>query len=82
MGNEASKASGKGLSQAKSNRFMALAWSDPDRAGQQIAQIAFRLNVNARCIDPGTVKKRNVTQFDGKNWERYHPNGKADGYQN
>jgi hypothetical protein len=40
------------------------------------------VSVNARCLDPGTVEKMNITQFDGKNWERYYPNGKADGYRN
>ncbi len=40
------------------------------------------VSVNARCLDPGTVEKLKVTQFDGKNWERYYPDGKADGYRN
>jgi len=40
------------------------------------------VSVNTRCLDPGTVEKINITQFDGKNWERYYPNGKADGYSN
>ena len=40
------------------------------------------VSVNARCLDPGTVEKRNIKKFDGKNWERYYPNGKADGYSN
>jgi hypothetical protein len=28
-------------------------------------------SVNARCLDPGTVKKINVTLFDGQNWEAH-----------
>jgi hypothetical protein len=28
-------------------------------------------SVNARCLDPGTVKKINVTLFDGENWEAH-----------
>ena len=40
------------------------------------------VSVNARCLDPGTVEKMNIKQFDGQNWERYYPNGKADGYSN
>jgi hypothetical protein len=26
-------------------------------------------SVNARCLDPGTVKQIHVSQFDGVNWE-------------
>ena len=40
------------------------------------------ISVNARCLDSGTVEKRNITQFDGQNWEQYYPKGKADGYSN
>ena len=40
------------------------------------------ISVNARCLDSGTVEKMNITQFDGQNWERYYPKGKADGYSN
>lgn len=40
------------------------------------------INVNARCLDPGTVEKTNVTPFDGQNWELYYPKGRADGYSN
>ena len=28
------------------------------------------VSVNARCLDPGTIEKMNITQFDGKNWEK------------
>ncbi len=27
-------------------------------------------SVNARCLDPGTVKAMKVRKFDGANWER------------
>jgi len=27
-------------------------------------------SVNARCLDPGTVKSMRVRKFDGANWER------------
>ena len=28
-------------------------------------------SVNARCLDPGTVKSLRITQFDGQNWEQH-----------
>jgi hypothetical protein len=28
-------------------------------------------SVNVRCLDPNTVKRINVRQFDGQNWERH-----------
>ena len=40
------------------------------------------VSVNARCLDPETVEKMNIKQFDGKNWERYYPKGQAEGYSN
>lgn len=40
------------------------------------------VSVNARCLDPGTVEKMNITKFDGQNWERYYPNGRADRFSN
>ena len=40
------------------------------------------ISINARCLDPGTVEKMKVTEFDGRNWERYYPKGRADGYTN
>ena len=40
------------------------------------------ISVNARCIDPATVDKMNIKPFDGQNWEKYYPNGRADGYSN
>ena len=40
------------------------------------------VNVNARCLDAGTVEKMNIKPFDGQNWERYYPEGRADGYSN
>ena len=40
------------------------------------------VSVNARCLDPGTIKNMNVTQFDGRNWERYYSEGKNGSYSN
>lgn len=40
------------------------------------------VSVNARCIDPGTVEKMNIKPFDGQNWERYYPQGRAEGFPN
>ena len=40
------------------------------------------ISINARCLEPGTVEKMNVTPFDGKNWERYYPSGRADRFSN
>lgn len=28
-------------------------------------------SVDARCLDPGTVKSMNVEAFDGRNWEQH-----------
>lgn len=28
------------------------------------------ISVNARCLDPGTVSSRRITDFDGANWEK------------
>jgi hypothetical protein len=40
------------------------------------------VSVNARCLDPGTVEDMSIKQFDGKNWERCYPKGRAEGYSN
>ena len=40
------------------------------------------VSVNARCLDPGTVESMRIKAFDGQNWERYYPNGHADGFPN
>ncbi len=40
------------------------------------------VSVNARCLDPGTVQGMKINQFDGQNWERYYPKGRAEGYSN
>lgn len=39
-------------------------------------------NVNARCLDPGTVKNMTIRPVDGLNWERLYPKGRADGFPN
>ena len=40
------------------------------------------VSVNARCLDSGAVEKMNITKFDGQNWERYYPKGRADDFSN
>ena len=40
------------------------------------------VSVNARCLDPGTIQEMKIKQFDGQNWERYYPKGRAEGYSN
>jgi hypothetical protein len=29
------------------------------------------MNVNVRCLDPGTVKKMTVRPFNGRDWEQH-----------
>lgn len=38
------------------------------------------ISVNARCLDPGTVREMRIEPFDGQHWERYFPSGRAEGY--
>jgi hypothetical protein len=40
------------------------------------------ISVNVRCLDPGTVKRMNMRQTDGRNWERQYPAGRASSYPN
>jgi len=40
------------------------------------------INVNARCLDPGTVTEMTVVPFDGQQWEAQYPDGRAAGYPN
>ena len=40
------------------------------------------INVNGRCLDPGTIAKMIITPFDGKNWERYYTEDKTNRYPN
>ena len=35
-------------------------------------------SVNARCLDEGTVKRLNVRQIDGRNWEQQYPAGRGE----
>jgi hypothetical protein len=37
-------------------------------------------SVNARCLDAGTVKEMTIRPFDGENWEKQYPLGRAEGY--
>ena len=34
-------------------------------------------SVNARCLDPGTVRSMRVTQVDGRRWEEQFPLGRG-----
>ena len=40
------------------------------------------ISVNLRCIDEGTVRGVNRRSFDGRNWERYYPKGRAESFPN
>ncbi|MGH8704242.1 MAG: hypothetical protein ACREUO_02375, partial [Burkholderiales bacterium] len=35
-------------------------------------------SVNARCLDEGTVAGLSVRPFDGRNWEKQYPAGRAE----
>lgn len=35
-------------------------------------------SVNARCLDPGTVEKMSIRQFDGRDWEKQYPKGRGE----
>jgi hypothetical protein len=35
-------------------------------------------SINARCLDPGTIESLTVRPFDGREWERQYPKGRAD----
>ena len=35
-------------------------------------------SVNARCIDPETIEDMVVTQFNGREWEKQHPDGRGE----
>ena len=39
-------------------------------------------NVNARCLDPGTVKTMTIRPFNGREWEKQYPEGRAESYPN
>lgn len=38
------------------------------------------ISVNANCLDPDTIEGIDIVTFDGQNWERYFPDGRADTY--
>ena len=40
------------------------------------------INVNARCLDPGTMTEMTVVPFNGQEWEAQYPDGRAAGYPN
>jgi centromere protein V len=35
-------------------------------------------SINARCLDPGTIESLTVRPFNGQEWERQYPEGRAD----
>jgi len=35
-------------------------------------------SINARCLDPGTIESLTVRPFNGQEWERQYPKGRAD----
>lgn len=35
-------------------------------------------SVNARCLDPGTVKEMCIRQINGREWEKQYPGGKGE----
>jgi hypothetical protein len=37
-------------------------------------------NVNARCIDSATVASMTIRPFNGQEWEKQYPGGRAPGY--
>ena len=40
------------------------------------------ISVNFRCVDAGTVGNIDHKTFDGQNWERYYPKGRAESFPN
>ncbi len=37
-------------------------------------------SVHAGCLDPGTVEEMEIVPFDGQEWEKQYPEGRAEGY--
>ena len=35
-------------------------------------------SVNARCIDPGSIKSMNIHPVDGRHWENSYPDGRGE----
>jgi hypothetical protein len=35
-------------------------------------------SINARCIDSGTIKRLNIHQVNGREWEKQYPTGRGD----
>jgi hypothetical protein len=35
-------------------------------------------SINARCLDPGTVREMTVRPFNGKDWEGQYPQGRGE----
>jgi hypothetical protein len=35
-------------------------------------------SINARCLDPGTVEALDITQTNGRDWEKVYPSGRGE----
>ena len=40
------------------------------------------VSVNLRCVEEGTVRSVDRRTFDGRNWERHYPKGRAESFPN
>jgi len=40
------------------------------------------ISVNARCLDPGTVRSMEIGHTNGREWERAYPQGRATSFPN
>lgn len=38
------------------------------------------VSVNLSCLDPGTMKSVTLRPFNGREWEKQYPGGRAEGY--
>jgi centromere protein V len=38
-------------------------------------------SVNARCLDSGTVREMIITHFNGQEWEKQYPTGRAPDFE-
>lgn len=39
-------------------------------------------NVNARCLEQGSIEHMEIIPFDGRNWEQQYPDGRAHTFAN
>jgi hypothetical protein len=38
-------------------------------------------SVNARCLDPGTIEGLTIKEFNGREWEKQYPKGRAEKFE-